>query len=132
MSASQVKSWLVAYDIRCDRRLRRVHRHLRRQALHVQYSAFLVEEDDRGLQRLLIELAQLIDASVDDVRAYHLPVRCAVWTLGRQASWGDGMLVLPAVAWRLLANTNAEADTSVRDDALTSGSAFAADDHHES
>lgn len=103
MSAGQPKAWLVAYDIRCDRRLRRVHACLRRQGMAVQYSAFIVEADDSGVQRVLERIRALIDARVDDVRAYHLPERCAVWTLGRQQEWRDGELVMPGVAGRLLA-----------------------------
>jgi CRISPR-associated endonuclease Cas2 len=106
MSAGTTKSWLVAYDIRCARRLRRVHRHLRRRALHVQYSAFVVEADDFAIRRLLSDLKALIDTAVDDVRSYHLPERCAVWTLGCQTPWREGELVLPGVAGRLLSHTS--------------------------
>jgi CRISPR-associated protein Cas2 len=84
MSTNAVKTWLVAYDIREDKRLRRVHRHLRREGASVQYSAFCVEADDRRIQVVLDGVRNLIASEVDDVRAYHIPQTCQVWQLGRQ------------------------------------------------
>ena len=84
--------WFVAYDIAHPRRLRRVHRCVRREGLALQYSAFAVAGRHQDLQSLLDRLATLIDAKADDVRAYHLPARCQVWSLGRQA-WPDGMVL---------------------------------------
>lgn len=98
MSVNVSKSWLVAYDIREPRRLRRIHRHLRKEGASVQYSVFVVEANDRGMDRLVVELQALV-APVDDVRAYHVPERCEVWTLGKQAL-PEGVLRDPAgVAW---------------------------------
>ena len=101
MSVNAKKTWLVCYDIRDPRRLRRVHRRLRAEGATVQYSVFGVHADDRAMQRLLAELLTLIDAREDDVRAYHLPERCAVWTLGVQ-HLPDGVHVDAVTAARLL------------------------------
>lgn len=107
MSTREIKTWLVAYDIRQPRRLRRVHRTLRSVGLAAQYSAFTVEADDSGLKRLLVHLAQLIDPNVDDVRAYHVPQHCRVWRLGAQ-HWPDGVVLAPALAARLVLETATE------------------------
>ena len=89
MSAGARKSWLIAYDIREKRRLARVHRFLKTEGTPLQYSVFAVEATDNELQRLLSELKQRIDQRQDDVRAYHVPTRCEIFTLGRQAlPWG--------------------------------------------
>lgn len=101
MSANQVKTWLVAYDIREPRRLRRVHRILRKEGLAAQYSAFTVEADDHGILTVLRKIEAVIDKRADDVRAYHLPAACPVWRLGRQ-HWPDGITLAPAQAARLL------------------------------
>lgn len=84
MSARVRKSWLVAYDIREKRRLARVHRFLKTEGTPLQYSVFAVEATENELQRLLSELKQRIDQCQDDVRAYHVPARCEIFTLGRQ------------------------------------------------
>ena len=98
----QPKTWLVAYDIREPRRLRRVHRHLRREGVPAQYSAFTVEADDVEMLTLLDGLRRLIDERADDLRAYHLPASCPVWSLGTQ-QWSDGICLSGTLAGRLLA-----------------------------
>lgn len=84
MSASDAKTWLVAYDIREPRRLRRLHRCLKREGASVQYSAFSLEAGDAHLEGVLRRVEGLIDRRVDDVRAYHVPAHCRVWAIGRQ------------------------------------------------
>lgn len=79
-----MKTWLVAYDIRDHKRLRHVHRYLRREGAGIQYSAFCVEADDRRIAVVLERIRALIDSAADDVRAYHVPERCEVWQLGLQ------------------------------------------------
>ncbi len=97
----QQKAWLVAYDICEPRRLRRVHKHLRKEGVPAQYSAFTVEADDVQIEQLLAKLKALIDERVDDLRAYHLPASCTVWSLGSQ-QWPDGLCLSATHAARLL------------------------------
>jgi CRISPR-associated protein Cas2 len=101
MTLNAVKTWLVAYDIRAPRRLKRVHRFLRREGLAVQYSAFCVDANDLQLLQMLVQLEKLLDSSFDDLRAYHMPARCPVWCMGRQG-WPEGIHVSPLEAVRLL------------------------------
>jgi CRISPR-associated protein Cas2 len=77
------RTWLVAYDIRDPRRLRRVHRALRKEGLATQYSLFTIVAKDKDLDRLLATLALLIDHARDDVRAYEIPACAQIWTFGR-------------------------------------------------
>lgn len=107
----QNKAWLVAYDIREPKRLRSVHRCLRREGVPAQYSAFTVEADDVNITGLLDKLRQRIDERVDDLRAYHLPASCTVWSMGTQ-EWPDGICLSGSHAARLLAHTEpADAET---------------------
>lgn len=102
MSTSASKHWLVAYDIRCPRRLIRVHRYLRDLGLHLQYSVFAIEASEPRIRDILQDLNLLISPDHDDVRAYHLPAHCPVWILGNQG-FSDGIILEAACAARMLA-----------------------------
>jgi CRISPR-associated protein Cas2 len=67
------RAYIVAYDVRDDRRLRRIYSYLRQKAVHVQYSVFVAHLARGGVERLLDELRNLIDEREDDVRIYPLP-----------------------------------------------------------
>lgn len=115
MSTHQVKTWLVAYDIRQHRRLRRVHRILRKRGMAAQYSVFTVEADDPGIAELLQQLEAEINLREDDLRAYHLPASCPVWRLGAQ-DWPDGLCLAPAQAARLLMDTEYTPDPAEQEE----------------
>ena len=85
MSHRERRNWLVAYDIADPRRLARVHRFLKRRAIPVQYSVFVLHADTFTLKSVLDGIANLIAPVEDDVRAYHLPKRCEVAMLGNQS-----------------------------------------------
>ena len=68
MSVNDRKTWLVAYDIRCPRRLRKVHQRLKREGASVQYSAYAVVASDCEIRCLLQQIESLIDARADEVR----------------------------------------------------------------
>jgi CRISPR-associated protein Cas2 len=82
MSAHAPARWLVAYDIADKRRLGRVFRLLKKNGVPVQYSVFAVRASSAQMGSLMVEVAQLIDAKADDVRAYCLPERSWSVTLG--------------------------------------------------
>lgn len=64
-------SWyVIAYDIRDVRRLRRVQRFLRSCSHVLQESVFAWEGTQRELQMLKAEIRRLIRESEDDVRGY--------------------------------------------------------------
>ncbi len=62
--------WLLAYDVRCPRRLARLHRRLLRIGAPVQYSLFLVYATTEEMTVLMDTLADGWIAPVDDLRAY--------------------------------------------------------------
>ena len=86
---------VVCYDIRCPKRLGRVHRYLKRRAIPLQYSVFLVELDDQRCQRLLRGLQDLIDPRKDDVRVYVLP-SAPDWCMIGKSLWPAGLTVTGA------------------------------------
>ncbi len=97
------RHWLICYDIRNARRLLRIHRYLKQRGMHLQYSMFGLELDDREIRQVLDDLEMLMDTRVDDIRAYHVPAHCRVWKMGRQAL-PDGIALHASVAMRFLGN----------------------------
>ncbi len=83
---------IVAYDIANPKRLGRVHRYLKKQAVPLQYSVFLVELDQARREKLLRGLRELIDTRQDDVRIYPLPDQPEWIALGKPL-WDEGMMV---------------------------------------
>lgn len=75
--------YLICYDIRCPRRLERIHRVLTGQAMALQYSVFFFSGSEVELQRCLKQLECVMDRQHDDIRAYRLPARGLHWCLGR-------------------------------------------------
>ena len=86
MSQNQIANWLVTYDITEKHRLARVFKRLKKAGIPVQYSVFSVDANAVQMKSLMIELAKLIDAKEDDVRAYRLPEK------GWRATLGSGIL----------------------------------------
>lgn len=84
MPMSSPRTWLIAYDIRDARRLARVHRYLKTEAVPVQYSVFVTRCGPHRLGRIRATLEGLIRVNEDDVRIYHVPDDPEVSTLGRQ------------------------------------------------
>jgi CRISPR-associated protein Cas2 len=91
---------LICYDITDPKRLVRMHRALKREAMALQYSVFLFTGSERQLDTLLSRLRQMIDPRHDDVRAYPLPQRGERLRLGKSLlPAGIQWSALPA-AWR--------------------------------
>lgn len=77
--------WILAYDIRCPKRLGRVHRAVRKWGTPLQYSVFLIKGKRDKLQELLDLLTEkLINTKEDDVRVYAVHASTPVWCLGQQ------------------------------------------------
>ena len=93
MSLTQPRRWLIAYDIREPRRLKRVHALLTKAAVPVQYSVFAASGSTLAMRQLAAALGQRIDARADDVRFYPLPQKPLVYTIG-SAMLPDDVLLL--------------------------------------
>ncbi|MEZ5537196.1 MAG: CRISPR-associated endonuclease Cas2 [Thiolinea sp.] len=81
---------IVCYDIRCPKRLGRVHRYLKKRAIPLQYSVFLAQLDEKKRDKVLRDLRVIINLQQDDVRIYPLPEKPEWCTLGK-ALWGSGL-----------------------------------------
>lgn len=62
--------WLLCYDIRDAKRLRRVHRIAANLGFPINYSVFYLELIPAAYTALVRQLKKVIDQSVDDVRLY--------------------------------------------------------------
>lgn len=83
---------IIAYDIANPKRLGRVHRYLKKIALPLQYSVFLIELDAERRDKVLRHLEKLIHPKQDDVRLYPLPENPDWVKLGKQF-WDEGLLL---------------------------------------
>jgi CRISPR-associated protein Cas2 len=59
--------YLIAYDIRDDRRLREVHSVAKKFGYALQYSVFICDLDQREKYAMRLELAKAVDHAVDSV-----------------------------------------------------------------
>jgi len=75
--------YIICYDICNPKRLLRIHRALRREAVALQYSVFLFSGTPLQLQRCLEQLESLMDKRHDDIRAYPLPQHGLRYRLGK-------------------------------------------------
>ena len=85
MSISR-QGWVVAYDVRAPRRLRRVRRYLETVAVPLQFSVFAAAWSARERILALECLEQLIDPGSDDLRLYPVPLHPASRWLGGDIS----------------------------------------------
>lgn len=122
MALNAPRAWLVAYDIADPRRLSRLHRFLKKQAVPVQYSVFCFEGSAMQLGRLARDIEDYIDPSTDDVRIYQVPEHLQCDVLGH-GTLPEGVLLssertrhMP----QLLRGRNAEYDDSERVDTTIS------------
>ena len=81
-----LKHWyLIAYDVREPKRLRKVHYYLRKQALAVQKSVFIIHTDLATLAQVQDHLRALVEERDDDLRLYAISSPAALWAAGQQA-----------------------------------------------
>ncbi len=90
MSIRRKLPHIVCYDIRDPRRLGRVHRYLKRIAVPMQYSVFLLYVNPIDLDRIVGALERLIDLREDDIRIYPLPQN-PDWQCWGRSLWPDGV-----------------------------------------
>ncbi|MEN8133113.1 MAG: CRISPR-associated endonuclease Cas2 [Pseudomonadota bacterium] len=84
MPVNEQRDHIIAYDIGEPRRLGRIHRYLKKRAMPIQYSVFLIRCNAEQLHGIIQELDDMIDPERDDIRFYTLPRKPQVITLGQQ------------------------------------------------
>jgi CRISPR-associated protein Cas2 len=82
MAQNESASYLVTYDIANPKRLSRLYRFMKKQGVPVQYSVFQVEASATEIASLMVKIAKMIHPDADDVRAYRVPEKTWVMTLG--------------------------------------------------
>jgi CRISPR-associated protein Cas2 len=86
------KQWYVlAYDVRDPKRLRKVHYYLSKEAFSLQNSVFLVHVDQSGLKTLLDEVKSRVVNHIDDIRIYPIIHPEDLWAAGKQAAAISGL-----------------------------------------
>lgn len=90
---SDAKWWLVSYDVRDEKRLRRCARHMEGYGHRVQYSVFRCWLTSREAERLRWELTRLLDRA-DEVLLIPLCGTCVGGIVGihgadRPADWTE-------------------------------------------
>jgi len=83
---SHAQRWLMAHDIRDDKRLQRVWRFLRNEGVRLQYSVYLLAGSRQQMEAIIEQLRGLIDERADDVRIYPLSENTRIWGMGTQFS----------------------------------------------
>lgn len=68
--------FMIAYDVACEKRLRKLAKLLEEEALRVQFSLFLYPNQSQQALTLLSEkIVDLIDEKEDDVRIYRIDIK---------------------------------------------------------
>lgn len=67
--------YLIVYDIRCPKRLRKVHRFVRKFAYALQESVFIGHGSQEEYEALRSTLSGYIKQADDDLRFYQIPNR---------------------------------------------------------
>lgn len=62
--------FIIAYDIRDNKRLRKMAKMIENEALRVQFSVFYIKCDKKKLSEIIDKIKKIIDEDEDDVRIY--------------------------------------------------------------
>ncbi|MBK8972707.1 MAG: CRISPR-associated endonuclease Cas2 [Hahellaceae bacterium] len=62
--------WILAYDIRCPKRLTKMCKCMKNHGLHVQKSVFYITATRREMDDIIEDARSIMDEDVDDVRVY--------------------------------------------------------------
>ncbi|MGK9475778.1 CRISPR-associated endonuclease Cas2 [Melioribacter sp. OK-6-Me] len=65
-----MKQYIITYDIPSDKRRNKICELLKDYGLHVQYSVFELELDDKDYKLLIKKIKKTINTSQDSVRIY--------------------------------------------------------------
>jgi CRISPR-associated protein Cas2 len=85
------ENYLVCYDVRNEKRLRKVFKYSKQFGLHLQYSVFLCRFTWQELKDFKNGLKEIIDKRKDDIRIYPLPSEMKVIILGCGDRIPDGV-----------------------------------------
>lgn len=86
-------NYLVCYDIRDEKRLKKVFGFTKQYGIHLQYSVFFCRFTWTELKNFKSKLKELIEDKEDDIRIYPLPNNVKVIVMGCGDRVPEGMNV---------------------------------------
>ena len=92
--------YLIAYDIRCPRRLQRVQKAVSGEAQRLQQSVYMVRAGRGELRRLLEQFEAEMDPAEDDLRAYPFPHPGQLWCGGTMVAGEPAVAASNDPRWR--------------------------------
>lgn len=83
-------NWLISYDIRDAKRLRKVAKFMEGYGVRLQYSVFKVNGTDRDIEKIRFELSKKIEDS-DSVLYFKFCENCSkkIQSYNPETSWND-------------------------------------------
>ncbi len=90
------KWYLLAYDIKNPKRLSRLHYFIKKKAICLQRSVYLVQSSEDELDVMISKIRKIVHDKKDDVRLYPVSQPGAIWSAGQQ-SGSLAFLYTPAV-----------------------------------
>ncbi len=87
---------LLCYDIRCAKRLKKVHKIASDYMLAIQYSVFYAELTETEVQKIITQLHSVIDPETDDVRLYKTRALQTEHSLGKAADHNGILVFFPS------------------------------------
>ncbi len=91
MGKNRKKWYVIAYDIRNEKRLRRLHYYLKKEAVALQKSVFLLSADAQRKNKVTSEIKARVDNREDDVRIYPVLHPNTLWVAGVQGTSLSGL-----------------------------------------
>lgn len=76
---ARVEPYILAYDIADPKRLKKVHKQLKKWGIPLQYSVFTLDLSERSAKTLMAILERMTDSEHDDVRLYRMPQGQGEW-----------------------------------------------------
>ena len=87
-----MKQWhILAYDVRDEKRLQKVHYYLKKRAMPLQKSVFLLHCSAADLAAILQGVRQRAHLREDDIRLYPLSSPHNLWAAGQQSNAVQGL-----------------------------------------
>lgn len=84
-------NYLIAYDIRQAKRLRRVHYFISKRATALQRSVFLITDNTAAINDISQGVLSLAKTEVDDIRLYPIQELDKIWVAGMQSEKFHGL-----------------------------------------
>ncbi len=90
---SDKKWYMLAYDVREPKRLRKMHYFMKKHGVAMQKSVFILKIDKSGLYKLVSGVKELVNNQEDDVRIYPVISPSSIWTAGQQEKKLENLFV---------------------------------------